>query len=853
MEGETAARSARWFRGTVAHWSVHCFLPENHSALLQYYFLEAGEDDRLTPRVLFHCVPIDRRGPERAGLLRTYGSIVASSLAESGAVAAAAAAAVADLAAASRTTGRSVDTDSDDEESARDDDDDDDDDGGGGDDGRAGCGGKRRREASPEDTEDVLGRLEERLGRRSRALAYLLLYGGGPTARVLNRPFTPIEVLVGTRPGDLEILGARPWEDAAPGLLRAVATFPVYRIRVPGAYRSDAPVQAAVAARVPAGGDGEPSSPPGPPSPPEARRTRAHERLCRGRPSRPLAFVVRAGSRRIVFEDVAGAGADGLAAAELQTRTVHELFEVRDVVWMRRRFRVCVPRGFLALAFNDDQCLLLLRDALARLFDEVYAGYDGTYPLFDFLGPNMFRYGGPRSVFLPGFPCVLVYSVPWPHNAVAECGADAIRHQRALAGLPDILGAVGKAPVLDPPGRTVRFVGGPAVAELEVYFTELRVFRLNARWCSPRDVSGDAVGDLDCSDAHLYADRRGVCRIFLRGLRLAVIRSCLPGDRDAYPFVLEDSGRRTDLAAATLFLRRLRDGSPRVYRVVRALENYLSKVVTDACDRAGFAWILVRHDCEFYVRQRAGGPPAPGRLEAVVRAALDEAWAACFGPQFACPAVPEVGVSRAGVLLAVDRFVLGGFEDAPDDCVPGWISSAGRFLAEAVHQAFDAADWSAKTAVLKIMATHVLRMAARRHELGFWVERFAPGRNRVDDRSPAVDASEFSGVRVAGGLIATQASEAALSDRIDYENYVRRTFFMLRVCLRRVIRVLADERLAEESDRPPPSRGEEGPAPFPVAVTAEELADEALREFEDAFADAQRHVLSRYGIFFRVC
>lgn len=830
MQAQTAIQTARWIRGTVVHWSVYCLVPETDSAVLQYYFLEAGDDDRLTPRIFLLTAAIDPNGPDRDSLMRSYGSIVASSLVESGAVAAAAAASVASIAAAESSVDDYDYHDDyvDDDEGGKDDD---------VADAVAGGDGDpvdRREGVRESETESGLDLLERRLARRSTALARLLLYGHGPKTRLLRRLFTPIEILVGTRPGDLEILAVRPWEDAAPGLLQAVATFPVYRIRVPGSYRSDVPArttQPASEAR------GDPSS--------EVWRTRAHQRLCRGRSAGPLTIVIRAGSRRIVFDD--GCGVGGVSATgEPQVRPISELFDIQDVVWMNRRLRLCTPKGFLALAFNDDQCPLLLRDAFARLFDEAYAGFSGIYPMFDFLAPNMFRHGGPRSVFLPGFPCVPVYSVPWPHNAAAECGADAIRHQMALVGLPDVVGAVGKASVLDFPGGSVEFVSGPAVSDLEHHYTDLRTFRVNARWCFPWDVSGHAVGDFDCSDAHIYANRRGVCKVSLRGLRLAVVRRCLPGDGGAFPFVLDDSGRRTDLAAVTAFLERLRDGSPRVFRRVRALENHFSRVITDACDREGFAWILVRNDCEFYVRRPRGDLYRPERLESVVRTALGKAWSASFGPQFGCPVEPEIAVSRAGVLLAVDRFVLGGFEDPVDEYVPGWICSAGRFLAEAVYQAFDAADWSAKSAIVKIMATQVLKMSARRHEPSFWVERFAPGRNPMDDRSPAIDCSEFSGVRVTGGVIAVQTSEAALTDRIDYEGYVRRTFYMLRICLRRVIRVLCYERLEEE-------RRNEEPGSFSATQEAENVVEEALREFEDAFEEAQEHVLSRYTIFFRLC
>lgn len=858
MGDETVMGSVRWIRGTVAHWSVYCFLPETNTALLQYYFFEVGDDDSLTPRILLMCVPIDPKGPGRESLMRSYGSIVASSLAESGEVAAAAAAATASVTSnASVTSGSSIDDEDDDDDETEDDDDDDDgDDGGRGGNGTArdgkfedADGGGRVREIGEPaslQTNDSLNRLENRLVLRSAALARLLLYSGGPWGRVLKRVFTPVEVLVGTGPDDLEILAARPWEGAASAILHAVATFPVYRIRVPGSYRSDVPVRGGICTLASDRSETRMQDETVIRNDPwRIWRTRSHERLCRGRPNRPLAFVIRAGLKRLVFEDVffrSGAAEDVGAA---QGRPILDLFDLRDVVWKGRRLRLCIPKGFLALTFSDDQCLLLLRDAFVRLFEEAYAGFPGIYPLFDFLGPNMFRRGGSRSIFLPGFPCVPVYSAPWPHSAAGECGADVVRHQRALAGLPDVLGAVGKASVLDLPGGAVEFVSGSAVSEIDDYYVDLRNFRINARWCSPRNVSGKAVGDSDCSEAHIYVDRRGVCRVLFRGLRLAVLRCCLPGDNAAFPFVLEDLGRRTDLAAVTAFLERLRTGSPGVFRRVRAVENYLSKVITDACDKAGFAWILVRDDCEFYVRQRAGSPPPAGRLESVVRAALNKAWVVCFGPQFVCPVNPVVCSSRAGVLLAVDRFVLGGFEDPIEGYVPGWISSAGRLLAEAVYQAFDAADWSAKTAIVKIMATHILKMAARRHEPGFWVERFAPARNPVDERSLAIDASEFSGVRVTGGLIATQSSDMTLNDRIDYEGYARRTFFMLKICLRRAIRVLFAERAAEE-------QRQEDLGSFSAVAAAEEAVEEALNEFEDAFEDAQQDVLARYLIFFRL-
>lgn len=688
------------------------------------------------------------------------------------------------------------------------------------------------------------------ISRRSNALAQLLLCDDHRLGfHLLANSFHPVEILT----DGLCVLEVRRWRGGnAAGLLQSVAACSVGRIRAIGAYHADAIPTAPTDDAVPSTSTSDLTS-----IGPDVfgrYRTHANKKLCRGLTARALVFSVRVGTRKFIFEDGAGG----------RRSPIRDLFEIRDVRWRHpvagmQKLRLCIPRGFIAFVFSDDQCLLLLRDAIQKIFKLAYAGFSGLFPFFDFLGPNMLRLGGPRSIFLPGFPCVPVYSVPWPYDASLENGADAVNHVRALQGLPDIVGSSGKLAITLSPGNAVDASNVARFVEIDMFYKDFSAFRVNARWCSLQDVGNLGLGDGDSRSAYIYVGDGGLCRVSVLEMRLAILRRCLPGEE--FPFVLIDTARRLDRSAVTNFIARLRHRSPGVFRRIRSFENYFSKVLTDACDKAGFAWVLVRNDCEVYARRRRRSDHLA--LENAVRCAFIEAWHENFGQQFEPPPC-RVSYVSGGVLVATDKYVISGFADEQrDHWTPGWIASAGRLLSEAVYCTFEAADWSARDFVIRCMATHMLRLSTRRHETRFWLQRFSPGRNPVEEHLGIQDATEFCGVRVKGGMVAVQPADGALHDQISYVEYVKRTFNLLRLCLRQAICIISiDANLggtgnyAAATDFTGINLGMEiGNVDIIRAALGAEGGnipdlDNVLKEFGETFEAAERQVLERYYVFF---
>ncbi|AWV68186.1 M102 protein [Murid betaherpesvirus 1] len=733
----------RWRRGLPVHLSIYAFLPEENQVIVQCFFCEATVGDRVITRLFIFPVNIPAEGDLRTYLLANYTSSIVSPLAATPVSMTAAAAAAVD-----------------------------------GDGCPAGSGAEARGDGGDDDDECV-----DRIARRSRALAQVLIHLG-PDFEPLTKFFSPVEIFS----DGLEILGARRWEDGRSvhiSILRTLAALTVGRIRAIGSYHQQAADAASAETRmaiqsivaegsadtVPAAeDDGEDC---------RYRQTHAYRKLCRGLVSRDLTFSIRIGNKKFVLSDPAAVGSKF---------AVSDVFEIVDVRWRNKKLRLCFPRDFLAFVFSDDQCLVLLRDAMHRLFREVYAGFSGVYPVFDFLGPNMLRSGSSRSVFFPGFPAVAVYSVPWRYDMGLENGADAINEIRSLIGLPDIAGVVGKVPVVPAPGGAVDTIDAVRMYEIDLHYADMRHFRVNARFCVTHDL-GDAALDDESSVAHIYVGVGGICRISIIDLRFAVLRMCLPGPD--FPFVLSDVTRRVDRFMLNCFLQRLAHRSSRIFRRVRSIENYICKCIMDACEEAGFPWILVREDCEIYVRRPVDCDQVS--FDTIVRANLARVWAELFGMQFLCP-ICRITVAMGGVLVATGKYLLSGFSDEQKYFpTPGWIVAIGRLLSEAVFCAFETADWTAREKIIRFMATHMLRLSARRHETRFWAQRFAPGRNRVEEHDGVMDANEFCGVQICGGLVAIQPLDGALHDSICYNEYVRRTFEVLRVTLEKVIIVLSQD------------------------------------------------------------
>nr|WEG69098.1 helicase-primase subunit [Mastomys natalensis cytomegalovirus 2]WEG69236.1 helicase-primase subunit [Mastomys natalensis cytomegalovirus 2]WEG69375.1 helicase-primase subunit [Mastomys natalensis cytomegalovirus 2]WEG69513.1 helicase-primase subunit [Mastomys natalensis cytomegalovirus 2]WEG69651.1 helicase-primase subunit [Mastomys natalensis cytomegalovirus 2] len=641
------------------------------------------------------------------------------------------------------------------------------------------------------------------ISRRSEVLGSLLLENGGPAFAMLAYLFTPVEIFT----DGVEVFAARCWKDATNGFLQAVATFPVGRLRAIGSYCDE---------RVAVRPDHVNSA---------ANQTHAHKKICRGFAAKSLVFSIRVGGRKFVFEDTPSG----------RSAVVDDLFEIRDIEWRGRKLRLCSPINFLAIAFHDDQCLLLLRDSIQKLFRELYLGFPGLFPLFDFLGPNMLISGGPRSVFFPGFPCIPIYSVPWKYDLLMENGSDAINHVRSLLGLPDIVGVSGKIPVMVSRGNVLETMSARG-NNVDSYFTEPRQFRINARLFEVYDLTGCGVTDTDISTGHLYVGSCGLQRIVVPEMKWMLLRMCLPGRE--FPFVLTEMARRLDLGAINDYICRLRYKSPRLFRRIRALETLMSKKITDACDRAGFPWLLVRNDCEFFAQRKPGNDVA--NLDKSVRYIIRKTWSDLFGPNCTPPA-HRITMDMGGVLIVAGDVLISGFpDDLNEKKDPGWIMAAGRLLCESVYCAFDAGDWTAKDRIVRIMATHMLRLSARRHETQFWVQRFAPGRNRVNEHQGILDATEFSGVIVGGGVVAIQPMDGAVHDDIGYIDYAKRTFRLLKLCLQSVIKRLDAE-----------TSGNRHGTRFNKTEDSAEL-ESVLSEFNEVFDESEKFVIDRYSVFFSI-
>nr|WEG69787.1 helicase-primase subunit [Mastomys natalensis cytomegalovirus 3]WEG69927.1 helicase-primase subunit [Mastomys natalensis cytomegalovirus 3]WEG70067.1 helicase-primase subunit [Mastomys natalensis cytomegalovirus 3]WEG70207.1 helicase-primase subunit [Mastomys natalensis cytomegalovirus 3]WEG70347.1 helicase-primase subunit [Mastomys natalensis cytomegalovirus 3] len=737
----------RWTYGVVAHLSVYGFITDTHDAILQAFFFEAAENDRICPRVFIFPVPIPKEGVGRTSLLRDYASSLVTNLA---------AAALGD------------DTD----------------------------------EAGRSDKDHSIS-----ISRRSSALAKLLLEGRGPDFGMLAYSFYPLEILT----DGLEIFSVRPWKSGVVGFLHAVAAFSVARIRGIGSYHSEYSGDFSTLAENCG-----------------AYQTHANKKLCRGFTSRGLVFSIRVGTRKMIFEDVVGG----------RMSPVSDLFDITDVKWRSKKLRLCVPRGFLAFAFSDEQCLQLLRDAFHKLFREIYGGFSGIYPIFDYLGPNMLRSGGPRSVFLPGFPCVPVYSVCWRYDLSMENGADAVNELRGMAGLPDIVGPAGKLVLMPSIGNVVDAIWPTRYEELIPYYADIRHFRINARWCRVCDISDCVIDDADEIFAHVYVGDGSITRISFPELRCAVIRMCLPGRE--FPFTMVDTSRRVDRGMITAFLSRLKHKNMRLFQFVRSMENYVCKSLTDACDAAGFPWILVRNDCEIYVRRQSYRNDV--QLEIKVREVMNTVWSDLFGVGHTAPSC-RFAICHGGVLVATGRYLMSGFADEQrEHPTPGWIAATGRMLSEAIFCALDSKDWTAKEKIIRFMATHMLRLSARRHETRFWIQRFSPGKNTVDDHLGVQDASEYTGIHICGRMVALQVLDGALHDDICYMDYVRRTFGILKICLRQVIINLSQPVID--------LTGVNGVGDIEVTEDHSDEVKVALAEFNEAFEQAQLFVINRYSAFF---
>lgn len=646
----------------------------------------------------------------------------------------------------------------------------------------------------------------KRFGERNVALAHLLTRSNDVVA-VLSRTFVPVAVRVAN---GVEIVSARFLDRPPSGFYEILATLDVARMRAVGGYLGGSPAAVASSSSVED----------------QARETleryvtHANKKLRRGCGTRELAFSIRVHGRKVVFDSsVSGADAE---------RVIGELFSVRDVTFACRSLRLVTPRGFVAVAFADDQCLLLLREAVFSLFRHIYADFSGLRPVFDFLGPNLYREGGPRSVFFPGFPNLSVYSVPWGRRLAQETCRDAIDGILSECGLPEILGAAGK--------HSLSLVSPPPTGLSE---DEMGIFFSNV---SPRlRLNGNHFSDHETSDAevvNIYAGDRDLYRVTIPGLRAEILRRCV-GWRD-FPLVFGDRGRGESVTedepsadVCARFVERLRHRSGRLYVYIRCLEGFLSHHVTSACASSGLPWVMVRNDNEFYVGEDARGQS--GCVETCIRTVFGCYWRRLFGALDREPRCLVTGRGPSLLLVAGDTlfgpFGLSGA--GPGRCVH-WTDVAGRFLSDCVSAVFRDTESSGLEGSLRDkMRDVLLQLAARRHEVSFWAERFLPGKHAVEEHSGVLDCNVFSGVWLPRGRVAVQSLETALHDAVDYEGYVRKIFSYMRLCLSVAVRRRGlTVRVGREDER-----------------EVEEFDGAALVE---AVASWERRLLNDYTVLFRI-
>lgn len=660
----------------------------------------------------------------------------------------------------------------------------------------------------------------EAAGRRSRALSELLR--STETLRVLARPFRVVDLVVDEQ--GVEVISARPVRGARALLTQTVSIFAVARIAVVGSYRRrGSRVESLGPVADQAGDDGRRAGDDGAPGAAGAHRARsgggrlasaeavrerfgthAHKMVSEAWGAYGVSFSVRVAGEKHVFEDEGLRGKrdrDGV----LESRwPVRRLFGVRDVRLADGTYRLLTPTGFVAFAFTDDQCLLLLRTAMGRLFESAYSGFSGVRPLMDYVGPEFFPRGmAEKSVYFPGFPYTYVYSVRGVRRWLEETAIGAAVSARSECGLPDVVGACGKlaVPVREPcPVLQSR-------ADVAVFAGPAAPFRLNAlkfRECPAVSLEGEdgPVCVFFPGDGGMRAP---VCRVSVRGLRARILRCCV--DPDDFP-LLDDADLETGAARRLCgrYVARLEHGSAETYELVRGLECYVSQHITSACTASGVSWIAVEDNCKFYV-MASESPGCGVSAETCVRTVLGCYWRRLFGdsePEPACALTGRAGaafVCSGGSLLGPLAAVCNG------ERVPGahWMSVTGKAVADAIAAATaattaspvaqeDPGRWVTTGGLRELLKSLLFRFVGMRHEPRFWVERFRPAQHPVRSHRGVIDCCPFDGVRARDGSVIVQQEGCAVHDEIGYRAYVERAFSYVRAGLYAVLR----ERCADE-------------------------------------------------------
>lgn len=504
------------------------------------------------------------------------------------------------------------------------------------------------------------------------------------------------------------------------------------------------------------------------------RYTQASKKLCRGYNAVGVIFSIRTCGSKCVFDESIGSW------------PVKELFSVRDVPFRGTILRLVEPLGFVAAVISEEQCLLTLRVAVRRLFASIYSGFGGIQPVFDYLGPDCFPEGGPRSFFFTGFP-VYVYSVDSPASLLTETVEDAMHELMSECGLPDIVGQCGKleisarspCPALLPPD------------EVMVFFTPHRPIRINGN-----EVRSAGAAPDDDSSMYVHVSDRTIVCVSVPELRERILQSCVnTGD---YPVLFRDGvkRRRSSRDVCSRFIERLRHRSGGLYAYVRGLENFVSQHVTSACTAAGMSWVLVRDDVDFFIAEsrEAGGGGVDGNVraqsaEVCVRTVFGCYWKKLFGSRLQEPVCVTLDRAPAVMLVANDR-IIGHFDSHADD---HWSRDAGETVTEIIVSSLRDPEWLGFQNLKAALRSLALRFIGRRHHTNFWLERFEPTRQPVAPHGGVHDCAPFYGVWGTDGRVLLQFKDAALHDGISYGAYLARVFEYTRACLCIAVRETAGD------------------------------------------------------------
>lgn len=604
------------------------------------------------------------------------------------------------------------------------------------------------------------------LQNRNEVIGFLL-NESSDLVNVLSRSFSPVVINVDHE--GVEIVSAKPLDDAY-GMTSLFGTYSVAKLVTVGSYGGDLTADDDKVA----GDRYRETDMKGTKTPDvnsalsyrrlskamktlEVYRTNSNKKLSRGYCVKEITFSIRVGGQRYVFD-----------GDDISKWPIDRLFEVTDVMMHGSKYRLVTPIGFIAIAVTDDQCLLMLRTAMVKLYNAVYMTFSGIKPTFDYLGPDLLPGGGPRSVFFTGFPCVLVYSVNDIQALLDETADDAISDCLSMCGLPDIVGPCGKFKIESPGGSC-----GVPREETDIFASLMKIFRLNGNGFVEREMTEPAGGSVQ-----VHVDKGTLYRVVIPRLREEVLRKCI-SPRD-YPF-RPGGSRLSSWRVCTRFIDRLRYRSRDLYTCIRGLECFISQHITSACSSTGYMWVLVCHDAEFFVRGSDTGLSTPDICVSTVLACY---WKKLFGMDSVEPDcyLAETGSS---VILINDDCMISGFDSyfAERPKFHNWISATGDTLTEIFRMAFADPDWLGSENLKNAMRSMLFRFVGKRHHATFWVETFEPAQHPLDAHPGIVDCAPFNGVWSGDGCVLVQPRDSAVHDDIGYKVYLLRAFSYIEMCL----------------------------------------------------------------------